>query len=142
MIVTDLSIVMPELLLAVGSMALLMLGTYGGGDSVAKLVNWLTVGLLVVLGLWIAVDPSQGSAFNGAFVADKFAQYTKVLMLFSAAAILVLAKDYLTKRGLMKFEFPVLIALAVVGMMMMVSAGDLMSLYMGLELQSLALYVV
>jgi NADH-quinone oxidoreductase subunit N len=142
MIGADLSIVMPELLLAVGSMALLMLGTYGGGDRVAGLVNWLTVALLCALGLWIALDPSQGSAFNGAFIADKFAQFTKVLMLFSSAAILVLARDYLTKRGLMKFEFPVLVALAVVGMMMMVSAGDLMSLYMGLELQSLALYVL
>lgn len=142
MIGADLFIVMPELVLAVGSMALLMLGTYGGGDRIAGMINWAVVALLVVLGFWIAVDPSEGAAFNGAFIADGFAQFTKVLMLFSAAAILVLAKDYLTKRGLMKFEFPVLIALAVTGMMMMVSAGDLMSLYMGLELQSLALYVV
>ena len=142
MIGADISIILPELILAVSAMALLMLGTYGGGDKQAVLINWLVAGLLFVLGLWIMFDPSEGEAFNGAFIADGFAQYTKVLMLWSAAIILVLARDFLQKRELLKFEFPILIALSVVGMMIMVSAGDLMSLYMGLELQSLSLYVV
>jgi len=142
MIGADISIILPELILAVSAMALLMLGTYGGGDRQAVLINWLVAGLLFVLGLWILLDPSEGEAFNGAFIADGFAQFSKVLMLWSAAVILVLARDYLQKRELLKFEFPVLVALAVVGMMIMVSAGDLMSLYMGLELQSLSLYVV
>lgn len=142
MIGADISIILPELILAVSAMALLMLGTYGGGDKQAVLINWLVAGLLFVLGLWIMVDPSEGEAFNGAFIADGFAQFSKVLILWSAAIILVLARDYLQKRELLKFEFPVLVALAVVGMMIMVSAGDLMSLYMGLELQSLSLYVV
>ena len=142
MIGADISIILPELVLALSAMALLMLGTYGGGDRKAGLINWLTVGLMVVLALWIAADPRTGTAFNGAFIADGFAQFAKVLMLLSAAAILVLARDYLEKRQLLKFEFSVLVALAVLGMMMMVSAGDLMALYMGLELQSLALYVV
>lgn len=142
MIGADISIILPELILAVSAMALLMLGTYGGGDRQAVLINWLVAGLLFVLGLWIMLDPSEGEAFNGAFIADGFAQFSKVLILWSAAIILVLARDYLQKRELLKFEFPVLIALAVVGMMIMVSAGDLMSLYMGLELQSLSLYVV
>ena len=142
MIGADISIILPELILAVSAMALLMLGTYGGGDKQAVLINWLVAGQLFVLGLWIMLDPSEGEAFNGAFIADGFAQYTKVLMLWSAAIILVLARDFLQKRELLKFEFPILIALSVVGMMIMVSAGDLMSLYMGLELQSLSLYVV
>ena len=142
MIGADIDIILPELTLAVASMALLMLGTYGGGDRKAGLINWLVAGLMTALAFWIAVDPKTGSAFDGAFIADGFAQFAKVLMLLSAAAILILARDYLERRELLKFEFPVLIALAVVGMMMMVSAGDLMSLYMGLELQSLALYVV
>ena len=142
MIGADISIILPELILAVSAMALLMLGTYGGGDKQAVLINWLVAGLLFVLGLWIMLDPSEGEAFNGAFIADGFAQYTKVLMLWSAAIILVLARDFLQKRELLKFEFPILIALSVVGMMIMVSAGDLMNLYMGLELQSLSLYVV
>lgn len=142
MIGADISIILPEVILAVSAMALLMLGTYGGGDKQAVLINWLVAGLLFVLGLWIMLDPSEGEAFNGAFIADGFAQYTKVLMLWSAAIILVLARDFLQKRELLKFEFPILIALSVVGMMIMVSAGDLMNLYMGLELQSLSLYVV
>ena len=138
----ELDPILPEIILAVSAMALLMFGTYGGGDRRAPLINWLTVALMVFLGLWIALDPKSGTAFNGAFIADGFAQFAKVLMLFAAAAILVLARDYLQRRQLLKFEFPVLVALAVLGMMMMVSAGDLMSLYMGLELQSLSLYVV
>jgi NADH-quinone oxidoreductase subunit N len=76
------------------------------------------------------------------FVDDGFARFAKVTLLLSAAAVLVMSQDYLSRRGMLRFEFPLIISLAVVGMMMMVSAGDLMSLYMGLELQSLALYVV
>ncbi len=81
-------------------------------------------------------------AFDGSFVSDGFARFSKVMILFGAAATLALSHDYLVKAGLMKFEYPVLIVLSVVGMMTMVSARDLIVLYMGLELQSLALYVV
>jgi NADH-quinone oxidoreductase subunit N len=73
---------------------------------------------------------------------DGFARFAKVVILLSAAAVLVLGQDYMERRGILRFEYPILIALSVVGMMVMVSAGDLMALYMGLELQSLALYVV
>ncbi len=138
----DIDLILPELILAVGSMALLMFGTYGGGDSRAGLINGLMAALMAGLAAMIAFDTGSGRAFEGAFVSDDFSRFAKVLMLLSAAAILILAQDYLAKRRLMKFEFPVLIGLAVLGMMVMVSAGDLISLYMGLELQSLALYVV
>ena len=84
----------------------------------------------------------RGRAFDGSFVSDGFARFAKVMILFGAAAALALSHDYLAKAGLMKFEYPVLIVLSVVGMMTMVSARDLIVLYMGLELQSLALYVV
>lgn len=142
MIGADLNLILPELALAVASMAFLMVGAFGGGDRRAELINWLVAGLMILLAAWIALDPSDGVAFNGAFIADGFSQFAKVLILLASATVLILARDYMTRRGLMKFEFPVLIGLAVVGMMMMVSAGDLMSLYMGLELQSLSLYVV
>ncbi len=142
MIGADMNTVLPELVLAVSCMGLLMFGTYGGGDQRAGLINWLMAVLMILLGFWLLLDARTGSAFNGAFIADGFSQFAKVLMLWSSAIMLILARDYLARRGLMKFEFPVLIGLAVVGMMMMVSAGDLMSLYMGLELQSLALYVI
>ena len=82
------------------------------------------------------------SAFGGMFIDDPFARFAKVAILLSAAAVLAMSRDYMLRRDLLRFEYPILVALATVGMMMMVSAGDLMALYMGLELQSLALYVI
>jgi NADH-quinone oxidoreductase subunit N len=81
-------------------------------------------------------------AFGGMFHDDAFARFAKVTILLSAAAVLLMSQDYMERRGLLRFEYPVLVTLSVVGMMVMVSAGDLMALYMGLELQSLALYVI
>ncbi len=143
MIGSDISTVLPEILLAVYSMAVLLGAVYFGKDKLSGLVFWLTSAVMVMLALWIASGPGGAhSAFNGAFVDDGFSRFAKVLILFSSAIMLVLSQDYLKKNDLFKFEFPILIALATVGMMMMVSAGDLMALYMGLELQSLSLYVV
>jgi NADH-quinone oxidoreductase subunit N len=76
------------------------------------------------------------------FVDDNFARFAKVVILLSAATVLVMGQDYAAKHDMLKFEYPLLVALSVVGMMVMVSAGSLLTLYMGLELQSLALYVI
>src|SRR5690606_2176680 len=76
------------------------------------------------------------------FIDDGFARFSKVTILLTAAVVLVMSQEYMTSRGLLRFEYPMLIALSVVGMMMMVSAGDLMALYMGVELQSLPLYII
>lgn len=143
MLSADYSLVLPEIVLSVGAMALLMLGAYRGEDRQASLVNTLAAALLFVVGLWICFRGDlAGIGFSGAYVADGFARFAKVLILFSAALMLMLGEDWFTRRGIMKFEFPVLILLSVVGMMVMVSAGDLIALYMGLELQSLAAYVI
>ena len=143
MIGSDVQTVAPELILAVFSMAALMWGVYMGKDSQARTILWAAAVVMFGLGLWIGYQPQGTStAFGLSFINDGFARYAKVVILIGAEIMLVLSEDYLSKRGLMKFEFPVLIVLAVVGMMMMVSAGDLMALYMGLELQSLSLYVV
>ena len=143
MVSADLSVVLPELVMAIFAMAALMWGVYLGKDSQARTILWASVALLAILGFWIGYSPEGTStAFGGMFINDGFARFAKVVMLFGAAFVLILSEDYLTRNGLMKFEFPVLIVLSVIGMMMMVSAGDLMALYMGLELQSLALYVV
>ncbi len=143
MIGTDLNTVLPELILAIYAMAALMFCVYFGKDKRATAVFWMTAIVMVVLAVIIALAPAGAhTAFNGAFVDDGFSRYAKVLILLSSATIILLSKDYLQKNNLLKFEYPILIALATLGMMMMVSAGDLMSLYMGLELQSLALYVV
>ncbi|MEM9046023.1 MAG: NADH-quinone oxidoreductase subunit NuoN [Pseudomonadota bacterium] len=139
----DYMIVVPEILMALGAMALLMFGTYGGQDEQRFKVTYLAAALMVVVAAIVVTDaPGREEAFSGAFVNDAYSRYAKVLILISSAVMLVLGTDYLERRGILKFEYPVLVALAVLGMMMMVSAGGLISLYMGLELQSLALYVV
>ncbi len=143
MIAADLSTVLPELLLAIYAMAALMWGVYLGKDTQARTILWATVGVLFVLAVFVGFAPEgTRTAFGGMFTNDGFGRFAKVVILLGAAIMLALSEDYLTRNDLMKFEFPILIALAVLGMMMMVSAGDLMALYMGLELQSLALYVV
>jgi NADH-quinone oxidoreductase subunit N len=125
MISADFSTVLPEVVLAVFSMAALLFGVYTTKDKAAPLILWVTALVMIVLAFY-----------------DGFARFAKVIILLSGAAVLLMSQDYMTRRGLLRFEYPILVALATVGMMMMVSAGDLMALYMGLELQSLALYVV
>ncbi|NNK78412.1 MAG: NADH-quinone oxidoreductase subunit NuoN [Litoreibacter sp.] len=143
MIQSDLSIVLPEIVLAVFAMGALIGAVYTGKDKTAPLVLWSTSALFVALAAWIGLSgEGVNVAFGGAFIDDGFARFAKVMILLSAAAILLLSQDFMTRHGLFRFEYPILVALAVTGMMMMVSAGDLMALYMGLELQSLSLYVV
>ncbi len=143
MIGADIQILMPELVLAIYAMGALMAAVYTTKDGMAPLLTWATSGLFVLLAVWIGIN-GQGTnvAFGGMFVDDGFARFSKIVILVSAAAVLLMSESYMQQRGLLRFEYPILVALAVVGMMVMVSAGDLMALYMGLELQSLALYVV
>ena len=139
------SLFAPELVLAIGAMALLMLGVFvKDHDKAAGFVAPLTAGLLVVAGLVAAffVPSEGGQAFAGAFVFDPLALFSKVAIFGSAAVALLFAVPYLKAERLAKFEYFVLIALAALGMSMMVSANDLISMYMGVELQSLALYVL
>ncbi len=143
MTAVDFPVVLPEVALAVYAMLALIGAVYTGKDAVAGAITWLTVAVMVLLAAWIGLGGrGDMAAFQGMFVADAFARFAKVTILLSAAAVLAMSKDWMERRGLLRFEYPVLIALAVTGMMTMVSAGDLMALYMGLELQSLALYVV
>lgn len=143
MIQADLSVILPEIVLSLYAMGALLAAVYTSKDKLGGPLVWATGASMVVLAAWIATNgDGTNVAFNGMFVDDGFARFAKVAILLSAAAILVMSQDYMTRRGLLRFEYPLLVALSVVGMMMMVSAGDLMALYMGLELQSLALYVV
>jgi NADH-quinone oxidoreductase subunit N len=138
----DFSTVLPEVVIALYAMAALMFGVYTGKDKAAALILWATVGVFVLVALWIGTSSGSRIAFGGMFIDDAFARFAKVTILLSAAAVMAIGQDYMARRDLLRFEYPVLIALAVVGMMIMVSSGDLMSLYMGVELQSLALYIV
>ncbi|MGG7644052.1 NADH-quinone oxidoreductase subunit NuoN [Rhodovulum sp. YNF3179] len=143
MIGTYLSVVLPELVLAIYAMAALMYGVYTGKDREAPLLIWLTAAVMVGLGFWIGLAPAgTETAFGGSFIDDGFARFAKVTMLIAAAIVLLMSQDFMARHGFLRFEYPVLVALATLGMMMMVSANDLMALYVGLELQSLALYVV
>ena len=143
MLSQDLQTILPEIVLSLYVMGALLAAVYTVKDKAAPLLVWITAGLFVAVAFWIGTTGSGvTTAFSGMYVDDAFARFAKVVILLSAAAVLVMSQDYMTKRDLLRFEYPLLIALAVVGMMMMVSAGDLMLLYMGLELQSLALYVV
>ena len=139
----DLNIILPEIFLSVFAMLGLLFGAYGGKDRLASVFVWATSAVLVAVAAWIGFQGAgTGSAFGGMFVDDGFARFAKVTILLSAAAILLMSENYMARRDLLRFEYPMLIALACVGMMVMVSAGDLIALYMGLELQSLSLYVV
>jgi len=139
----DFSTVLPEVLLAIYAMAALLFGVYTTKDKTAPLLVWVTAAVFALLALWIGFSgDGANAAFGGAFIDDGFSRFAKVVVLLSGALVLLMSQDYMSKHGLLRFEYPILISLATVGMMMMVSAGDLMSLYMGLELQSLALYVV
>ncbi|MCV2870998.1 NADH-quinone oxidoreductase subunit NuoN [Defluviimonas sp. WL0050] len=143
MISADFSAILPEVVLVVYAMAALIGAVYTGKDELTGTLTWATVGVFVAIAAWIGLSaPGDVMAFGGMFNDDAFSRFGKVTVLLSAAAVLAMSQDYMARRGLARFEFPLLVAFAVAGMMVMVSAGDLMSLYMGLELQSLSLYVV
>ncbi len=143
MISADFSAILPEVVLVLYGMAALLGAAYTGKDELTGTLTWATSAIFVGVAAWIGLSGSgEALAFNGAFIDDAFSRFGKVTVLLAAAAVLVMSQDYVQRRGLGRFEFPLLVNFAVVGMMIMVSAGDLMSLYMGLELQSLSLYVV
>lgn len=131
---------LPELVMAVGAMALLMLGVFAKKEATQRL-NVLAI-ILMAGALVLVTQSGNGTAFNGLFIGDDFARVMKLLILIGSIAAIIMARPYLKNEQLERFEYPVLVVLATLGMMMMVSAGNLISLYMGLELQSLSLYVL
>ncbi|MGH6854010.1 MAG: NADH-quinone oxidoreductase subunit NuoN [Aestuariivirga sp.] len=132
--------VFPEIVLAVIAMALLMFGVFRKGETfdTVSLGSIAALGVAALLVIW----GGEGSAFNGAFVTDTFSRVMKVLTLFGSAVAIVLSVHFFKREKMARFEYPVLVLLATTGMMMMISANSLIALYVGLELQSLALYVV
>jgi NADH-quinone oxidoreductase subunit N len=133
---------LPEILLVCGAMALLLLGVFRGEGS-ARLVSWLAVAVLIaVLAVAGLTGIERHTGFYGMFITDAFAVFMKALVLLGSAVSILLSLHYNETQKIARFEFPVLVMLAASGMMVMVSANDLITLYLGLELQSLALYVV
>ncbi len=137
----EFSAALPELFLAVSAMALLLIGVFRGNDA-TRTIGWFAVAVLVVaMGLVAGTAAAPANAFGGLFIADTFARFTKVLVLSGTLLAVILSFAYIEREDMGRFEYPVLFLLATVGMMMMISANDLIALYVGLELQSLALYV-
>ncbi|GAA4217950.1 NADH-quinone oxidoreductase subunit NuoN [Sphingomonas endophytica] len=140
----NLAMTLPELVLAVGAIALMLVAAWGGPAS-TKAVSWVSVAVLG--GALIALTgpaSAGGDAFYGLYRADAFAAFAKVLIYIGAAVAILMAPDFFrrTAGADLRPEYPVLILLSACGMGMMVSAGDLLTLYVGLELQSLAAYVL
>ncbi len=132
---------LPEILLAIGALVLLMYGVFAGEKSIGAVTGGAVV-LVVVVILAILAGPKEATTFGGAWIVDPFARFMKVLALIGSAVAIILSSRPAAADRYARFEYPVLVVLATTGMMMMISAGDLISLYLGLELQSLALYVV
>jgi NADH-quinone oxidoreductase subunit N len=145
---TELSLILvplaPEIVLICGAMALLMLGVFRPEtEREAERIGWLALAIIGVA-VWLLLGQLPGTSvlFEGAFILDDFARFMKILTLAASGVALFLSFDYMRETRSLTFEYPVLVLLASAGMLMMISANDLIALYVGLELQSLALYVV
>ncbi len=140
-LLASLHLSIPELILAIGSLVLLMIGVFSGERS-GRMVSVLAIILLAVAALWLVFAPSEGLAYGGVFLADGFGRFMKVTALVGSIVALFMSLGLAKENQLDKFEFPVLIVLCTLGILLMISANDLISLYLGLELQSLAIYVI
>jgi NADH-quinone oxidoreductase subunit N len=133
---------LPEILLGLGAMALLMFGAYRGEND-GRVVDIAAIVLLIIAGIILVILPSgKLTTFSGSFLVDDFARFLKILAILGSAAAIVLSLDYNRREKQERFEYSVLILLSTLGMLMLISATDLIALYLGLELMSLPLYVV
>jgi NADH-quinone oxidoreductase subunit N len=131
-----------ETILAAGALFMLMLGVFRGDRSLVPL-TWGSVAIVALAAIHLLIVPAAGAtAFGGLYIGDAFSTFLKVLILVATAVSMVLALPYLKQSATARFEYPILLLLSALGMCMMVSANDLLSLYVGLELQSLAAYVL
>jgi NADH-quinone oxidoreductase subunit N len=130
------------MVLALGAMLLLMLGVFRGGRGTGSVNAWAIVLLIVVAALEIWLPGDRLVTFGGSFIVDAFAKFMKVLALLGAAVVIILSLHYFRREGQERFEYAILILFSTLGMMVLVSAADLIALYLGLELMSLALYVL
>ena len=136
-----LSAILPELILAIGALVLLMIGAYAG-ERATPAVNVLAVLVLAAAIVAVLAGGAGGAIFGGAFVVDTFARFMKVAALAASAVAIIMTWRFARAERFDRFEFPVLVLLATLGMLVMISANDLITLYLGLEMNSLASYVV
>jgi NADH-quinone oxidoreductase subunit N len=135
-------IALPELALSLCGLAILLVGAFVPQRHAFHLASMLSLGALLVTAGLVLVAPT-GTGFEGLFAADAFSRFSQLLILASSGLAIILSLDFNEREeGLARFEFPILVVFAAVGMMVMVGATNLITLYLGLEVQSLALYVV
>ncbi|MFZ3176544.1 MAG: NADH-quinone oxidoreductase subunit NuoN [Methylovirgula sp.] len=132
---------LPELVLAIGALALILVGAIRAKTS-DRLITEIAVGVLGLAVLILLGGRGTATVFDGAFIDDPFGRFMKVLSYTGSLVTLLIAQDFMAREKIDKFEFPVLILLSTLGMSMLISASGLIALYLGLELMSLALYVV
>ncbi|WP_341988433.1 NADH-quinone oxidoreductase subunit NuoN [Azorhizobium sp. AG788] len=141
-VLPPLGAVLPELLLALSAIVLILIGAFQGEKS-ANLVNGLAIAALVAAGVLVLLQPGVTiSGFHGSMLIDPFSRFMKSVALLGAAVSLIMSVDWLNRAQQARFEYAVLVVLASLGICILISAGDLIALYLGLELMSLALYVV
>jgi NADH-quinone oxidoreductase subunit N len=141
-LLTSLTLSAPEEILSIGGLVLLMVAAYGG-DRFTHAITWATVALFAVAGFSLTgVAGHGGDAFGGLYRADAFGSFAKVLIYIAAAVSVLIAPRFFAHEDRLRAEYPILILYSAVGMGMMVSATDMLTLYVGLELQSLAAYVL
>ena len=132
----------PELMLALFAFIFTVFGAFRGNTSTEFILKYMAGLFAFIAVLLIGLPAEKVSALNDMFVFDRFAIFTKIVIAVGMILVCGLTSRYLREEGLTKFEYPVLMVLAALGMFMMVSANHMMSLYVGLELQSLSLYVL
>ncbi|MBI1261836.1 MAG: NADH-quinone oxidoreductase subunit NuoN [Rhizobiales bacterium] len=133
---------MPEILLGIGAIVLLMFGAYGRENETRIVLIGAIILFLVAALVILGDEAGRVETFGGMFVSDAFTRFMKLLILFGSGTAMMMSHSFIKQEGMERFEFPVLMILATLGMFMMVSANGLMAVYLGLELQSLALYVI
>ena len=134
------TVALPEVILAIGTMALLMLGVFRGNKDTGLVA--LLSSLLLVVVLVLGLLGEYGTAFGGLFLENGFTGFVKILILVSSAVAVIMSVEYFRREDMQRFEYPLLMLTATLGMLLMVSANDFIALYMGIELQSLSLYVL
>jgi NADH-quinone oxidoreductase subunit N len=138
----DLALLFPELVLLGTAFVLLILGLFRGEYAFHRVMLLTKISLAIVLFIVCVMPTDREIAFQGAFVSDAFAILMKALVLASALVVLMISRKSLASEDIAQYEYPILVLFAVLGMMVMISANDLISMFIGLELQSLSLYVL
>ena len=139
--ITNLNILIPEIFLSLSTFSILMIGVFLK-KSFNIIFNLSSLIIIVTIAIIISSPNSEEKIFLESFTRDAFSNYFKVLILLSSLFVLNSSKDFIVENKIDKFEYPIIILLSILGMFFMVSSNDLILFYLGLELQSLSLYIL